>query len=222
MQDDPGTSGSIKRAARRLLALNSVDSVSVREIIAAAGQKNASALNYHFGSKEGLVQTLVGDALAIADGRWARALDAAAAAGGPASVREVLEILVLGGLPPNAPEGDEASARFLAMLLQTRRDLVEAAVAGRQLSAYGRALGHIKRLMPPMPDSARDQRLLFYFWASTSVLAVLEGAAKSGAGYARPWAYPDPLRNFIDAMVGMLEAPWTSGQADATSSSGSP
>ena len=35
--------------------------------------------------------------------------ETAEAAGGPASVREVLEILVLGGLPPNAPEGDEAS-----------------------------------------------------------------------------------------------------------------
>lgn len=209
MLESGSTRERIKRAARLLFATRGVDAVAVRDIIAAAGQKNASALNYYFGSKEGLIEALVGDALAIAHGRWAEALAAAEAAGGPRTIREVLEILVLRGLPPNAPEGDEASARFLAMLLQTRPDLVRDAVARRGLSAYDRALQHIKRLMPPMPGRAQDQRLLFYFWASTSVLAVLESAATTSGGYAKPWDAPDPLRNFIDAMVGMLEAPST-------------
>ena len=209
MPEELSTQERIKRAARRLFALNGVDAVAVRDIIAAAGQKNASALNYHFGSKEGLVETLVGDALAIAHARWASGLDALEAAGGPRHIREVVELLILQGLPPNAPEGDEASARFLAMVLQTRRDLVLAATSRRGLTAYDRALRHIKRLMPEMPKRARDQRLLFYFSASTAVLAVLEEAAKPGGGFAEPWSSPDPLRNFIDAMVGMFEAPWT-------------
>jgi hypothetical protein len=135
------------------------------------------------------------------------------AASGPRSIREVVELLILQGKPPNSPEGDEASARFLAMILQTRRDLVVAAAARRGLTAYDRALRHIKRLMPAMPERARDQRLLFYFSASTAVLAVLEGATKPNSGYAKPWDAPDPLRNFIDAMVGMFEAPWTGAGA---------
>ena len=147
MQEDVSTRERIKRAARHLFALNGVD-VAVREVIAAAGQKNASALNYYFGSKEGLIETLIGDALAIADARWDAALDALEAVGGPRTIREVVELLVLRGLPPNAPEGDEASARFLAMVLQTRRDLVRAATARRGLTAYNRALRHIRRLMP--------------------------------------------------------------------------
>jgi AcrR family transcriptional regulator len=209
MQDEISTRERIKRAARPLFARKGVDAVAVRDIIAAAGQKNASALNYYFGSKEGLIETLAGEALAIAHARWAVALDAAEAAGGPRTIREVLAILVLRGLPPDAAEGDEASARFLAMLMQTRRDLVTAAAARRGLTAYDRALRHIRRLMPDMPESARDQRLLIYFWASTSVLAVLEGAAKPRGGFAKPWDAPDPQLNFIDAMVGMFEAPWT-------------
>jgi AcrR family transcriptional regulator len=214
MKEDLSTRERIKRAARRLFALNGVDAVAVRDIIAAAGQKNASALNYHFGSKEGLVETLIGDALAIAHARWTTGLDALEAAGGPRLIREIVELLVLQGLPPNAAEGDEASARFLAMVLQTRRDLVLAATSHRGLTAYDRALRHIKRLMPDMPERARDQRLLFYFSASTAVLAVLEGAARPGGGFAKPWSHPDPLCNFIDAMVGMFEAPWT-GRARA-------
>ena len=209
MQEEVSTRERIKRAARRLFAQRGVDAVAVRDILAAAGQRNVSALNYHFGSKEGLIETLIGDALAIAHARWAAGLDAIEAAGGPRDIREIVELLVIQGLPPNAPEGDEASARLLAMVLQTRRDLVLAAATRRGLTAYDRALRHIKRLMPEMPERARDQRLLFYFSASTAVLAVLEGAAKPGGGFAKPWSRPDPLRNFIDAMVGMFEAPWT-------------
>jgi len=209
MHDEQSTRERIKRAARHLFARSGVDAVSVRDIISAAGQKNASALSYHFGSKEGLVETLIGDALTIAHARWASGLDALEAKGGPCSIREVVELLVLQGLHPFAPEGDEASARFLAMVLQTRRDLVIAATARRKLTAYDRALRHIKRLMPAMPERARDQRLLFYFSASTAVLAVLEAAAKPGGRFAKPWNDPDPLYNFVDAMVGMFEAPWT-------------
>jgi AcrR family transcriptional regulator len=211
MRDEISTRERIKRSARRLFAMKGVDAVTVRDIIAAAGQKNASSLNYYFGSKIGLIETLIGEALAIAHARWGAALDAAEAAGGPRAIRDVVELLVLHGLPPNSPEGDEASARFLAMILQTRRDLVIAEVARRGLTAYDRALRHIKRLMTHIPERARDQRLLFYFSASTSVLAVLEDAAKPNGGYAKPWNAPDPLRNFIDCMVGMFEAPWTGG-----------
>jgi AcrR family transcriptional regulator len=213
MPEDDSTRERIKRAARRMFALKGVDGVAVRDVLAAAGQKNASALNYYFGSKEGLVETLIGDALAIAHARWEAALDALEVEGGPQTIREIVELLVLEGLPPNAPEGDEASARFLAMVLQTRRDLVQAAAARRGLTAYNRALRHIKRLMPNMPERARDQRLLFYFSASTAVFAVLEAAAKPGGGYAAPWSRPEPLSNFVDAMVGMLEAPWTDREA---------
>jgi hypothetical protein len=129
---------------------------------------------------------------------------------------------VLRGVPPNAGEGDEASARFLATLPHTRRRLVTDTVAKLELSAYDRALRHIRRLMPPMSDGAKDQRLLFYFWASSSIFAVLEGALKEDRGYAEPWSAPDPLRHFIDAAVAMLEAPLTSAIEDVRRGSGVP
>jgi AcrR family transcriptional regulator len=207
--DDETTRERIKRAARRLFALNGVDAVSVRDVVKEAGAKNVSALNYYFGSKEGLIQTLIRDALAAANARWDEALKEREAAGGPQTIREVVEILVLRGLPPSAPEGDEASARFFATLLHTRRHLVTDTVVRLEFSAYDRALRHIRRLMPPMPDAARDQRLLFYFWASSSILAVLEGAVDDSRAYVKPWDSPDPLRNFVDAAVGMLEGPFS-------------
>jgi hypothetical protein len=126
----------------------------------------------------------------------------------------VVGILASRGLPPDAGAGDEASARLWATLLHARRRLVTDTIARLEFSAYDRALGHIRRLMPPMSESAKDQRLLFYFWASTSILAVLEGALDESGRYAEPWDTPDPLVNFIDAAVAMFEAPVTADAAD--------
>lgn len=47
------------RAAQKLFAERGVESVSLNEITAAAGQKNRNALQYHFGSRAGLVQSIL-------------------------------------------------------------------------------------------------------------------------------------------------------------------
>jgi len=46
-------------AAQRLFAERSIDSVSLNEITVAAGQKNRNALQYHFGSRDGLLQAII-------------------------------------------------------------------------------------------------------------------------------------------------------------------
>ncbi len=47
------------RAAERLFAERGVDGASLREIAAAAGQRNHSAALYHFGDKRGLLEALL-------------------------------------------------------------------------------------------------------------------------------------------------------------------
>ena len=91
-------------------------------------------------------------------------------------------------------------------------------LSSRQTQDVVRDLG----IGQPMSDGAKDQRLLFYFWASSSIFAVLEGALKEDRGYAEPWSAPDPLRHFIDAAVAMLEAPLTSAIEDVRRGSGVP
>ncbi|WP_061289440.1 TetR/AcrR family transcriptional regulator [Herbidospora cretacea] len=46
-------------AAEELFADRGVDAVSLREINAAAGQRNASALQYHFGDRDGLLRAVL-------------------------------------------------------------------------------------------------------------------------------------------------------------------
>lgn len=54
-----GTRLAIIRAAEALFVERGFDAVSLREISAAAGQGNNSAVNYHFGSREGLVDAIL-------------------------------------------------------------------------------------------------------------------------------------------------------------------
>lgn len=49
----------ILRAAGRLLAEKGLEGVSLREITRSAGQRNTTALQYHFGDREGLLRALM-------------------------------------------------------------------------------------------------------------------------------------------------------------------
>lgn len=60
--DTAAPSGSALRlvlAAERLFALHGIDGVSLRQIAASAGSSNNSAVHYHFGSKDGLIDAIL-------------------------------------------------------------------------------------------------------------------------------------------------------------------
>ena len=53
------TSEKLLDAAARLFAERGIDNVSIAEIVRAAGQKNASAVHYHFGGKNEVLHALL-------------------------------------------------------------------------------------------------------------------------------------------------------------------
>jgi AcrR family transcriptional regulator len=58
-RDSTVTKERILREAGRLFARRGLWQPTVREITAAAGQRNVSALNYHFGSRDGLLAAIL-------------------------------------------------------------------------------------------------------------------------------------------------------------------
>ena len=52
------TQNALMRAAEKLIAERGIANVSIREIVTTAGQKNESALQYHFGNLPGLVEAI--------------------------------------------------------------------------------------------------------------------------------------------------------------------
>ena len=52
------TREALMRAAEKLIAERGMENISIRNIVAAAGQKNESALQYHFRSLTGLLNAI--------------------------------------------------------------------------------------------------------------------------------------------------------------------
>jgi len=81
------------RAAERLFAARGSDAVSLREIIAASGAPNASAVQYHFGARKGLVRAILAKHDVEIERRRHGLLDAYEA-GAKSDVRMLAEALV--------------------------------------------------------------------------------------------------------------------------------
>ncbi|MCP3996194.1 MAG: TetR/AcrR family transcriptional regulator [bacterium] len=57
--DADATRSHLIEVSQELLAERGIDGVSVSDIIAASGQRNRSAVNYHFGGKDGLIEAIL-------------------------------------------------------------------------------------------------------------------------------------------------------------------
>ena len=79
-------------AAEALMAERGVEAVSINEIVKAAGQRNPSALNYHFGNKAGVVQAVFDRHTPRIEQRRQQLLDALPAS---PSLHGLIEALVL-------------------------------------------------------------------------------------------------------------------------------
>lgn len=69
------TRSALLEAAASLFAEHGPENVSLNEITRAAGQRNASALQYHFGGRDGLLRAILQPRLAAVDARRAVILD---------------------------------------------------------------------------------------------------------------------------------------------------
>jgi AcrR family transcriptional regulator len=59
--DPPDTRSRLREVALELFGQHGIQATSTRAILDAAGMRNPSAINYHFGSKMGLVEDLVAE-----------------------------------------------------------------------------------------------------------------------------------------------------------------
>ncbi|MEH6588807.1 MAG: helix-turn-helix domain-containing protein [Halioglobus sp.] len=80
--------------AERLLAEKGLGAVSTREIAREAGQKNHSAISYHFGSMASLIDAILDYRMQSLDERRAALLSAATEQGETPEIRDLVEIMV--------------------------------------------------------------------------------------------------------------------------------
>lgn len=80
--------------AESLFITQGVEGVSLREIVRDAGQKNPSALQYHFGNREGLIDAIVARRFQQLEARRAELLEEVMQPGHSFTLRELCSILV--------------------------------------------------------------------------------------------------------------------------------
>ena len=85
---------ALLRSAEKLMAARGVQSVSLREISEAAGQRNVSAAQYHFKDRRGLIEALLLRHSSPVQAQWPVQMDALERVG-------ALTVLVLLGLLPD-------------------------------------------------------------------------------------------------------------------------
>ena len=89
-----GTREKLLLTAEALFAVEGVDSVSMRRINRAAGQSNASALHYHFGSRRDLVAAIINRRMGEVNERRRGVLDQLIAAGNTRNPRQITNALI--------------------------------------------------------------------------------------------------------------------------------
>ena len=105
--------------AEELFAERGIGGVSLREINAAAGQRNSTALQYHFGDRDGLVRAVLGKHTPEVESRRHALLDEYEAAGaGNDHLRTLAGALVRPSAIKLAdPDGGRAYLRIMAQLV---------------------------------------------------------------------------------------------------------
>ena len=197
----------IKVVAQRLFAERGVDGVTVREIAEAAGQKNNTAVGYHFGSKEALIRELVVDGAARIEERRNRMLDEMERGGGPHSIRQIVDVLIYPALDIAGPGEEESYNRFFTLLNMTHQELFMDALAGKWNSGYLRCLQHLRRLMPKMSPARMNQRFIFLGAYLGGVMSAREARLVDDTREHKTWSSDKTLDHFAKTVVALLETP---------------
>jgi AcrR family transcriptional regulator len=203
--------------AEQLMGTHGVERVSLREIRLAAGQRNKSAMQFHFGDRDGLLRALTDRHLPRQAAIQHALYEATLADGALGDARRLVEVLVR----PNAVYvGRGASERAwikIAADLAARTDIVWRDVVDnvpQSALAAGDAL--YRQLRATMPRSLALDRILSVSQAMLHVCADrarLEDAEIAGPGSVRPRiAFDQWTDNIVDMAAGAMFAPVTSSR----------
>ncbi|MCP9621562.1 TetR family transcriptional regulator [Nocardia otitidiscaviarum] len=190
-------------AAERLIAERGQE-VPLRDIAAAAGQRNNSAVQYHFGSRDGLIAAVVEMRLATLEARRLELLAEQAGSGTPPGVHGLLEALVVPMFELGERHGVHHYARFLTQI-HTHPAVTDAANLDSAARTSVRVIMQgLDRELVDLPPRLRVRRLRAVTTMLFALLADFEHAVEAGkvrSGDVDAWG------EIIDMLAGALTAP---------------
>lgn len=201
-----GTREKLKLAALKLFARYGIDGVALRDIAEASGQKNHASIGYYFGSKEALIKEILYDGATVLDKYRNEYLDKIEANGGPADIREVIDIILYSSLSHHGRGLENYYNRFFLLTSLSHRGLFIGTM-GNWNRGYQRCLDHLRALMPAMPLAMKNQRFVFFGASMAGILAAREVALADSSRTHPTWSSDDTMSNLAHLMTAFLEAP---------------
>jgi len=204
-RDATVTRERLLRAGEHLFARHGIDGVRVREINLLAHQRNSSALHYHFGSRDGLLEAILDVHREPIERHRAAMLDALDRAGRADDLRAVVETIIV---PFAGALATESGRDYLRILPQVtpRRSLP----AGKLPDSFGpdgirRSLRYAHRCLPELGPILREDRLANMIDFMTYTVSRRAHDIDLGA----PFRLPEEqfITNIVDMSVGALRAP---------------
>ncbi len=198
---------ALKNAAMKLFAERGVDGVTVREIAAAAGQKNHGAVGYYFGSKQELIRQLVVDGAQLIDERRNNELDTLETSGQPVTTNDIVKIIVYPSIILAEAGTEECYNRFIVLFSMTHRDAFIEALGGRWNQGFQRCIAHLRVLMAHLSPNEQTERIVFVETYLGAILAARESVLSDSSRHHKTWSRPDVLEHFARTVQTIIDAP---------------
>jgi AcrR family transcriptional regulator len=194
------TKEQIVLAAERLFAERGYEGVSLREIGAAAGSGNNSAVQYHFGSKEQLVVAIFENRLNYIDDRRAVLI----AQLEPRDIRSWVECYVL----PLLEQGEIDGSHYMSFIAAVEHQVgLFENLPERFQARTQRFHDAVGALMTGVPEPLRSHRILQVVRLSVHAASARERAKAQGLEVL-PFAMH--VADLLDGWAGFLQAPASS------------
>jgi AcrR family transcriptional regulator len=190
--------------AEALFAEGGMNGVSMREIASKAGQGNHFAVQYHFGSRDGLVQAIFDYRMEQMEPIRARMLAAAERSGRLSDARTLLDIIYLPQLELPDGEGHHSYAGFLSQYLMRSRSHRFGDFGGASHPNLGRTFALLRKRLSYLPEDVAQRRLVtasFMFLAILSRYETFEGRGPEEE------SFEEALDDTIEQIVSCVCAP---------------
>ncbi len=185
-------------AGRRLFARDGVYATSLKAVVDAAGQRNTSALHYHFGGRDGLLQAIIDVHNTKIEDERKRMLDTFAT---PLTLVDLVSAVVL----PQASLLDDPDGRAFLSIVSQLGDLFDRWEDGSTPEQAMRAFVGIKELLPiGLAADVRHERVTRFLELVSQALGAR--ARQIAAGRKPTLPHEVWVPNLMSMAVGALSA----------------
>ena len=204
-------------AAAVLMDERGIDKVSLNEINRASGNRNRSAVNYHFGSRDAVVRALIGQTTDSLDAERNALLDHLETVGSPLTARTVLEVLVGPFTRQLRTEQGRRHLRLCSQVINHPRFIADPSEIMSVNSSVQRCVRYLAPCLAHLPPDVAAER-------ASQIAGFLVRACGDQARLLDTDPPPRPVlvteaftANLVDALLAILQAP-TTIKADGDSS----